>query len=171
MDNWLKYFTKEELAGFMNAENLYGKAYLICERVFQGMKRKSGMPYLKYLVSVADKFSDEKSKVIALLHNIMKETNITAYDLSNIGFPSDIVKTVVLMTRKNGESYDEFINRIINSQNDQALQVKKADIEQSMNVDDIEVTDDYLNRIEVKYKPQYEKIVGYLDNLEGEAKW
>ena len=168
MDNWLKYFSKEEIAGFMNAENLYGKAYLICERVFEGKKRKSGVPYLDYLIAVSNKFSDDKTKVIALLHDIMKETEITAYDLSEIGFPSDIVKTVVLMTREKDESYDDFINRIIGSKNDRALQIKKVDIEQSMDLHDIEVTDDYLNRIEVKYKPQYEKILGYLGDLERE---
>ena len=37
-----------------------------------------------------------------------------------------------------------------------------------MDLSDIEVTDDYLNRIEVKYKPQYEKILGYLGDLEEE---
>ena len=41
MNNWLKYFNKEEIAGFMDAKNLYGKAYLICERVFAGKKRKT----------------------------------------------------------------------------------------------------------------------------------
>ena len=168
MNNWLKYFSKEEIAGFMNAENLYGKAYLICERVFEGKKRKSGVPYLNYLIAVSNKFSDDKTKVIALLHDIMQETEITANDLSEIGFPSDIVKTVVLMTREENESYDEFINRIIGSKNDRALQIKKVDIEQSMDLHDIEVTDDYLNRIEVKYKPQYEKILGYLGDLERE---
>ena len=166
MDNWLKYFNKEEIAGFINAENLYGKAYLICERVFADKKRKSGVPYLDYLKSVSDRFSDDKARATSLLHNIMKETDITANDLSEIGFPSDVVKTVVLMTREPGESYDEFINRIILSNNSMALQIKKADIEQSMNLDDIEVTDDYLNRIEVKYRPQYEKIMGYLDDVE-----
>lgn len=170
MNNWLKYFNKEEIAGFMDAKNLYGKAYLICERVFAGKKRKSGVPYLDYLKSVADRFSDDKAKATSLLHNIMKETDITANDLNEIGFPSDVVKTVVLMTREAGESYDEFINRIIGSKNNMALQIKKADIEQSMNLDDIEVTDDYLNRIEVKYRPQYEKIMGYLNDLEGEIR-
>ena len=170
MNNWLKYFNKEEIAGFMDAKNLYGKAYLICERVFAAKKRKSGVPYLDYLKSVADRFSDDKAKATSLLHNIMKETDITANDLNEIGFPSDVVKTVVLMTREAGESYDEFINRIIGSKNNMALQIKKADIEQSMNLDDIEVTDDYLNRIEVKYRPQYEKIMGYLNDLEGEIR-
>ena len=114
MDKWLKYFTKEEVAGFKNAENLYGKAYLICEKVFDGKSHSSGVPYMEHLVAVADRFSDDKAKVVALLHDIMKETELTAMDLNYIGFPSDIVKTVSLMTRENGESYDEFINRCLN---------------------------------------------------------
>ena len=169
MDRWLKYFTKEEVAGFKNAENLYGKAYLICERVFDGKSHSSGVPYMEHLVSVADRFSDDKAKVVALLHDIMKETELTAMELNYIGFPSDIVKTVSLMTRENGESYDEFINRMINSKNNMAVQIKKADLEQNMDLSNYEsVTDEYLNRIDVKYKPQYEKIVGYLGDLEKE---
>ena len=169
MDKWLKYFTKEEVAGFKNAENLYGKAYLICEKVFDGKSHSSGVPYMEHLVAVADKFSDDKEKVVALLHDIMKETELTAMDLNYIGFPSDIVKTVSLMTRENGESYDEFINRMINSKNNMAVQIKKADLEQNMDLSNYEsVTDEYLNRIDVKYKPQYEKIVGYLGDLEKE---
>ncbi|CCY47140.1 putative uncharacterized protein [Firmicutes bacterium CAG:822] len=169
MDRWLKYFTKEEVAGFKNARNLYGKAYLICEKVFDGKSHSSGVPYMDHLVAVADRFSDDKAKVVALLHDIMKETELTAMDLNYIGFPSDIVKTVSLMTRENGESYDEFINRMINSKNNMAVQIKKADLEQNMDLSNYEsVTDEYLNRIDVKYKPQYEKIVGYLGDLEKE---
>ncbi len=169
MDKWLKYFTKEEVAGFKNARNLYGKAYLICEKVFDGKTHSSGVPYMDHLVAVANQFTDDKAKVIALLHDIIKETGLTAIDLNNIGFPSDIVKTVLLMTRENGESYDEFINRMINSKNNMAVQVKKADLEQNMDLSNYDsVTDEYLNRIDVKYKPQYEKIVGYLGDLEKE---
>ena len=169
MDKWLKYFTKEEVAGFKNAENLYGKAYLICEKVFDGKTHSSGVPYMDHLVAVANKFSDGKAKGVALLHDIIKETDLTAMDLNYIGFPSDIVKTVSLMTRENGESYDEFINRMINSKNNMAVQIKKADLEQNMDLSNYDsVTDEYLNRIDVKYKPQYKKIVGYLGEAEKE---
>ena len=169
MDNWLKYYTKEEVAGFKNAKNLYGKAYLICEKVFEGKRHSSGVSYMDHLVAVADQFSDDKAKVVALLHDIMKETNLTAMDLNYIGFPSDIVRTVVLMTREKDESYDDFINRIINSKNSMALQVKKADLEENMDLNNYEnVSDEYLNRIDVKYKPQYEKILWYLGDLEKE---
>lgn len=163
MNKWLNYFSKEEVAGFLNAENLYGKAYLICERVFDGKRHASGVLYMDHLLSVANRFTDDKAKVVALLHDIVKETELTAGDLNYIGFPSDIVKTVILMTREQGESYDEFINRIINSKNSMALQIKKVDLEQNMNLNNYEtVPDEYLNTISVKYRPQYEKIIGYL---------
>ena len=58
---------------------------------------------------------------------------------------------------------------MINSKNNMAVQIKKADLEQNMDLSNYEsVTDEYLNRIDVKYKPQYEKIVGYLGDLEKE---
>ena len=166
MNNWLKYFSNEEVSGFRGAENLYGKAYLICEKVFEGKKNKAGMPYMDYLSSLADYFSDEKAKAVSLMHDIFKETDLTEEDLSYIGFPSDVVKAVSILTRGKDEDYDSFINRIINSKNGLALQVKKADLKQSMNVSGFEVSDEYLNRIDVRYKPQYEKILVYLDETE-----
>ena len=166
MNNWLKYFSNEEVSGFRNAKNLYGKAYLICEKVFEGKKNKAGIPYMDYLSILADYFSDEKAKAVSLMHDIFKETDLTEEDLSYIGFPSDVVKAVSILTRGKDEDYDSFINRIINSKNGLALQVKKADLKQSMNVSGFEVSDEYLNRIDVRYKPQYEKILVYLDETE-----
>ena len=169
MNNWLKYFTKEEIAGFRDAKNLYGKAYLICEKVFAGKNHSSGIPYMDHLVAVADDFSDDKAKVIALLHDIIKETEISANDLNYIGFPSDIVKAVILMTREKDESYDAFINRMINSNNNMVIQIKKSDLEKNMDINSFtDVSDDYLTKIDLKYKPQYEKILGYLGDLEKE---
>ena len=166
MDNWLKYFSKEEISGFRGAENLYGKAYLICEKIFDGKKNKAGMPYMDYLVSLANNFNEEKTKVVSLMHDIFKETDLTESDLSYIGFPSDIVKAISILTREKNEDYEDFINRIINSKNSLALQVKKEDLKQSMNVSGFEVSEDYLNRIDVRYKPQYEKIEVYLNETE-----
>ena len=169
MDKWLKYFSLEEVASFKNAENLYGKAYLICEKVFDGKKHSSGVPYINHLVKLADGFADEKAKVIALLHDIMKETDLTEADLNYIGFPSDIVKTVVLMARQPEESYDEFITRIIDSKNGMALQIKKTDLEINMDLESFEnVSDEFLNQTDIKYKPQYEKILNHLEETEGE---
>lgn len=166
MNNWLKYFSESEISGFRNAENLYGKAYLICEKVFDGKTNKAGLPYMDYLVSLANKFTEEKAKVVSLMHDIFKETDLTENDLIYIGFPSDVVKAISVLTRKKDEDYDDFINRIIDSNNNLALQVKKTDLKQSMNVAGFEVSDDYLNRIDIRYKPQYKKILVYLNETE-----
>ena len=90
MDNWLKYFSKEEVLSLKGASNLYGKAYLICERVFNGKKHVSGKDYFKHLIEVADRFSDEETKTVTLLHDIFKETTLTPFDLDYIGFPSNL---------------------------------------------------------------------------------
>lgn len=166
MNNWLKYFNEAEISGFRVAENLYGKAYLICEKVFEGKKNKAGLPYMDYLVSVADLFNDDKAKAVSLMHDIFKETDLTESDLSYIGFPSDVVNAISILTRDKDEEYDNFINRIINSKNRLALKVKKADLKQSMDVSGFDVSKDYLNRIDVRYKPQYEKIKVYLSESE-----
>ena len=166
MNNWLKYFTKEEILGLKEAESLYGKAYLICEKVFKDKKNKAGMPYMNYLSSLAEYFSDEKAKVVSLMHDIFKETDLNKEDLHFIGFPSDVVTAISVLTRGQDEDYDSFINRIIDSKNNLALEVKQADLKESMNISGFEVSEEYLNRIEVRYRPQYEKILGYLDETE-----
>lgn len=167
VDNWLKYFSKEEVLSLKSARNLYGKAYLICERIFKGKRHVSGKDYFKHLIEVADRFSDEETKTVTLLHDIFKETTLTPFDLDYIGFPSNLIKCIYIMTRKENETYDYFIDRIISSNNSMALDIKKADIEQNMNLNDLDsLSDDYLNIINLKYKPQYEKILDFLKERE-----
>ena len=73
------------------------------------------------------------------------------------------------MTREKDESYDAFINRMINSNNNMVIQIKKSDLEKNMDINSFtDVSDDYLTKIDLKYKPQYEKILGYLGDLEKE---
>ena len=73
------------------------------------------------------------------------------------------------MTREKDESYDAFKNRMINSNNNMVIQIKKSDLEKNMDINSFtDVSDDYLTKIDLKYKPQYEKILGYLGDLEKE---
>lgn len=66
----------------------------------------------------------------------------------------------LIVTRKKDESYDEFIERIIQSKNKDALMVKKSDIENNMDLSRIEnVSKKDLDRVENKYKSNYNKIL------------
>ena len=63
MNNWLKYFNEAEISGFRGAENLYGKAYLICEKVFEGKKNKAGLPYMDYLNRIDVRYKPQYEKI------------------------------------------------------------------------------------------------------------
>ncbi len=160
MEHWKEYFTDIEIEILKKTNNLYDKAYYIVRRVFLNVKDKGGNPYLKHLLYVSNSVSGRNAKVIGLLHDIIEDTIITSEDLLLMNFPKNIVDSVLIVTRKSDESYDEFIERIIQSKNKDALMVKKSDIENNMDLSRIgTVSKQDLDRVENKYKSNYNKIL------------
>lgn len=71
---------------------------------------------------------DEYTLHAAWLHDIVEDTPITIQDLFDMGYPSEVVDAVELLTRdKKGETYAEYIDRICQSGNIRAIKVKLAD--------------------------------------------
>ena len=160
MEHWKEYFTDIEIEILKKTNNLYDKAYYIVRRIFLNKKDKGGNPYLSHLLYVSNNVPGRNAKVVGLLHDIIEDTIITSEDLLLINFPENIVDSVLIVTRKNDESYDEFIERIIKSKNKVALMVKKVDIENNMDLSRIEnVSKKDIDRVEIKYKPNYKKIL------------
>lgn len=54
---------------------------------------------------------DRRRKNVALLHDVIEDTNVTASALLNAGFPPTIVEAVLPATRNEGESHDDFVIR------------------------------------------------------------
>lgn len=80
-----------------------------------------------------NKFSDPLLKTIAVLHDVIEDSNITARNLLEKGVPEEAVNSVVILTRLKGEKYFDFIRRIINSNNKSAIMVKIKDIKHNPN--------------------------------------
>lgn len=129
MEELLQYFNPIEIDIIKNTMNLYDKAYYIVYRLFHNVKDKSGKPYIQHLLTVSNQVGGKNEKVVALLHDTIEDTNFTDQSLLLLGFPLTVVEAVLLVTRKENESYEEFITRIIRSQNKIALKVQKADLE------------------------------------------
>lgn len=53
----------------------------------------------------------DRRKIVALLHDIIEDTNVTASDLLDAGFPPTIVEAVLSVTRNEDESYEDFVIR------------------------------------------------------------
>lgn len=89
------------------------------------------------------------------------DTDITLDYLRNEGFSEEVLYVLDAVTRRNEETYNEFIDRIIN--NKMACYVKLADLRDNMDLSRIEnpTQKDY-ERIE-KYGEAVDKILGVLD--------
>jgi len=87
---------------------------------------KGGKPYILHPVYVSTKFKEPKLKIIALLHDIIEDTEATEFELRNKGYDKDIIEAIVAITKVPDETYAEYILRL--SKNKSALMVKIEDM-------------------------------------------
>ena len=74
----------------------------------------------------------EEEMSVALLHDVIEDSEFTATDLLTSGIPSTVVKAVECLTKKQGEDYESFIERVL--ENKLAAKIKKVDIEDNINI-------------------------------------
>lgn len=160
MNHFLNYFTKTEYRRLKTTDDMYEKAQKIVEKTFQGKLDKGGKSYIQHLYFVSDHVDTTEEKIVGLLHGILEDTGITIFDLEEIEFSDEIVASVQLLTRNKTESYSDYIDRIINSNNLTALKVKLVDMENNMDLSRIPnpIQND-VQRDETKYKSQYKRLV------------
>jgi (p)ppGpp synthase/HD superfamily hydrolase len=87
-------------------------------------------PYIHHPLRVASKFTDEKLKCIAVLHDVLEDSNFTADMLSVLGVDSEITKVVEILTHIKPVLYTDYIKTI--KANPDAVQVKIQDITDNM---------------------------------------
>ncbi|CEH28927.1 GTP pyrophosphokinase [Aneurinibacillus migulanus] len=103
------------------------KAIIIATKAHEGVIDKGGNPYILHPLRVMIKQTSEECRIVAVLHDVVEDTDISLTDLRNEGFSEDIILAVDALTRRSNESYMEFISRC--KQDAMARLVKLADIE------------------------------------------
>ena len=94
-----------------------------------GQVDKSGVPYFEHCTRVARKLEDDKGRAVALLHDVLEDTDTTEQTL-RVLFGGEIVDAVVALTRVDGQDPDEYYRRV--RSNPLALRVKIADIHDNL---------------------------------------
>ena len=112
--------------------NLLEKTLVIATKAHEGQKDKAGSPYILHPIRVSNRCLTDKEKIVALLHDVIEDTNVSASDLLASGFPRNIVEAVLSVTRNEGESYEDFVIRA--KQNPIGRQVKIHDLEDNMDI-------------------------------------
>lgn len=96
-----------------------------------GQVDKGGQPYILHPLRVMLSVETDDERIVAVLHDIVEDTTITANDLYWVhGFKPAIMIAVVALTRRQGEDYFDFIRRCMG--NPLARAVKIADIRDNL---------------------------------------
>lgn len=104
----------------------------IALKAYSSQTDKAGKPYILHPLRLMAKMDTDEERSVALLHDVIEDSDLTEQDLLSYGIPPNIIDAVKLLSKKEGESYEDFINRI--SFNELASKVKMADIEDNMNL-------------------------------------
>ncbi len=165
----LEYFTEEEIEKLKNNDNLIEKSLDLVLRLFADKTDKEGIPYIVHLMKVYSGVSSENEKVVALIHDVVEDTKVTFDDLRKLGYSDEIIIPLTYLTKKKGEYYPDYIERIISSKDIHVYNVKLSDLKHNIDSNRIKnpSVDDY-DRITKRYMPAYEKLMNAVNNLKGE---
>ena len=112
--------------------SLTKKALSLCFEAHKDQVDKSGLPYVFHPFHLAMEMTDELSTVVALLHDVIEDTDYTLQDLEKMGFPPAVLETISLMTHREGVPYMEYVATI--KTNPLARIVKMADLRHNSNI-------------------------------------
>jgi len=101
------------------------KALKLAYNAHEGQLDYNGVPYIFHPYHLAEQMDDEVSCTVALLHDVMEDTEVTPEELET-EFPAEVTEAVKLLTHGEKEDYFEYVRKI--KSNPVAVKVKLADI-------------------------------------------
>lgn len=107
-------------------------AILLAVEKHRGQKDKSAAPYILHPLRVMGMMQTETERIVAVLHDVVEDSDVTLDDLRQRGYSDEIVEAVDHLTRREGESYDAFIQRI--KPHPLAVRVKLGDLQDNMDL-------------------------------------
>lgn len=139
--------------------SLVKKAEIIARKAHKGQLDKAGEDYFSHPKRVSINFYEDQDIIVALLHDVIEDTDITIERLRKEGFSNEVLEALDAITKKDSESYDAFIERV--KDNPIAIKVKLADLRDNMDILRLPVlTDKDLQRI-----AKYHKAYKYLEQF------
>lgn len=139
------------------------KAMQLCFEAHKHQVDKSGMPYVFHPMIVAEKMTSEITTTVALLHDVVEDTDYTLDDLRVLGYPEEVTSALALLTHNPKVPYMDYVKAI--AQNPIAREVKLGDLHHNSDVTRLEkVSEKDLARVE-----KYRKAIEYLENVACQA--
>lgn len=121
---------------------------------------RAGAPYVFHPFHLAEQMPDEISVAAALLHDVVEDTAITFDALAAQGIPEEVIGILRLLTHDPAVPYMEYVQKIKDSGNLRAIQIKLADLNHNADPTRLhEVTPEDLKRFQ-KYEAARQLLEG-----------
>lgn len=149
---------------FYSNLRLYDRSKMLVEKLFAKKKDKAGACYLNHLTHVSQDLKTEEQKALGLMHDILEDTDMTEDELRKLGYKEKFIASIKLLTNTY-DSYDEYIDSIIESDNKDVMMVKLKDLLDNMDLTRLKKINDNDIKRSKKYINAYLKII---NKMEGE---
>lgn len=138
---------------------LYETALELAVTAHKGQVDKAGKPYIQHSLHVAAQFSDLTMQIIALLHDVVEDCNVSI-ECINKTFPAIVTVAIDILTHKKWHSYEDYIEGIKLKEDTAIIQVKIADLCHNMDIKRIpNPTQEDFNRL-AQYAAAYKYLNG-----------
>ncbi len=87
------------------------RAIAIAVEAHAGQKDKAGEPYILHPLRVMMSVATVAQKIVAVLHDVVEDTDWTIDDLRREGFSEEVLRGVNAVTHREGEKYEDFVRR------------------------------------------------------------
>ena len=115
-------------------------ALKLCFEAHKEQVDKSGMPYVFHPFHLAEQMNTEETTIVALLHDLVEDTDYTIENLVDMGFDKSITDAIALMTHADNVAYMDYVRAI--KDNPIAKTVKLADLKHNSDLTRLETVDE-----------------------------
>ena len=137
-------------------QSMVDLALSIARKAHEGQLDKAGVDYIEHPIYVASQVDTEEEKAVALLHDVIEDSSVTAEELLNAGLPETVVTAIQILSKKKGQDYQTYLENV--KSNPLARVIKLADLKHNSDLSRLSsVTDKDLERLE-----KYKKAIDYL---------
>lgn len=107
-------------------QTLVEKAISIALKAHAGQIDKAGAPYIMHPLRLMMQMKTENEMLVAVLHDVVEDSDTTLEDLKIAGFPDEVLQAVNILTHRETDSYEQYLAGI--KPNPLARAVKLADL-------------------------------------------
>jgi len=136
------------------------KAMNIAYEAHKDQMDNSGVPYIFHPIHLAEQMTDEITTIVALLHDVVEDTDVTFDELAAKGFSIEVIEALKLLTHVKSVDYMVYVRKI--KTNPIAKSVKLADLEHNSDQTRLDIIDDRA----VAWEKKYSKAISILSDAD-----